>query len=165
MKREYILPQVEGPDIRARLAGIEAELINRAIKKGIIREAKEARIRLLDATDFGKPTREFTHTFSAAHVWEKWADAVEVGDKIICIVGAYNYNANPKTNSIRFGVGVPVRPVFEANVDPMYVQQEPKVLFTDDVFYEKGDKVTIELYGTATGDDTLSLLGLVCEKA
>jgi hypothetical protein len=155
-------------DIRSRLAGLENSLIQRAIAKGIIRDPSEAKVRPLTAQDLDstKPSEAFSHSFSASNTWEKYVDAKTVGDMVITIVGLANLSDSPKLLDVRFGVGTPVRSKFQTGLlTPMYVQEEKKVLFTKDVEYDKGDKVTIEVLGSATGTEDFALIGLVCEKA
>jgi len=170
-QRTYTLLEPSPADIRARLVAVERELVSRAIAKGIIRSAGEARIRDLEGEDLGLDTEVFVHSVTAANTWEKYydgtkrIDAVTIGDMIICIVGMYNDAADPKSIKVRYSVGVPLRPILEVSFQPVYVQDQPKLLLTKDVWFEKGDKATIEVYARATGADGLAFLGLVCEKA
>lgn len=165
MKREYTLLQVGRPDIISRIASVEPDIVSRAIKLGVIKNPEEARVRTLDARDLGKTVAYFQHTFAAANTMEKYVDAYEVKGKVICIFGVAFTGAKNLVN-IRFGKGVPVRPVFETGlVDAAYVQQEPKVLFSEDVWVEPGEKLTIEVEGRDTGAENFVLMGLVCEKA
>jgi hypothetical protein len=164
----YTILQPTSGDIRGRLAELETNLIQRAIAKGIIREPGEAKIRPLNAQDLDstKPSEAFSHSFSDADTWEKYVDTKTVGDMVITIVGLANLSDDPKLLDMRFGVGTPVRSKFQTGLlTPMYVQEEKKVLFTRNVEYDKGDKVTIEVLGSATGEEKFALIGLVCEKA
>ncbi|MEM2234023.1 MAG: hypothetical protein QXP81_10855 [Nitrososphaerota archaeon] len=166
MKREYTLLQVGRPDIISRIASVEPDIVSRAIKLGVIKNPEEARVRTLDARDLGKTVAYFQHTFAAANTMEKYVDAYEVKGKVICIFGAAFTSDLQNLVNIRFGKGVPVRPVFETGlVDAAYVQQEPKVLFSEDVWVEPGEKLTIELESRAIGAENFVLMGLVCEKA
>lgn len=168
VKRQFQVLQPLGPEVNIALERIVPELIRRAIAKGVIRAAEEAKIRPLDALDFGKTTKKFTHTFAAADTWEKYVDAYTIGDCVIGIVGVASDSTSPKLIDIRFSVGVPLRPILQTGtLQAMYVQEEKKVLLKEgeEVYYEKGDKATIELYGTATGAESFILIGLVCEKA
>lgn len=164
----YPVLEPAGGDIRGRLLMVTDELVARAIAKGIIRNPTEAKIRPLNAQDLDstKTTEAFSHSFSSANTWEKYVDAKTVGDAVITIVGLANLSASPKLLEARFGVGTPVRSQFQTGLlTPMYVQEEAKVLFTEDVKYDKGDKVTIELLGSATGTEDFALIGLLVEKA
>jgi hypothetical protein len=164
MQRQYVLLEPTVADLRGRLPAIESDLVARAIAKGIIRSAAEAKIRPLDALDLGKTTKEFVHSFASTN-WEKYVDAETIGDMCITIFGLANLSADPKLLDVRFSVGVPLRPIFQTGtLEASYVQTEPKVVFTDDVKYDKGDKATIELIGRATGSEKFVLLGLVVEK-
>jgi hypothetical protein len=165
VKRQYSILEPLPTDIRNRLVAIEGDLIHRAIAKGIIRTPDEAKIGPIDATDFGKTTKQFVHSFSSADTWEKYVDAQAIGDAVMTIVGIANLSADPKLLDISFSVGVPLRPLFQSgDLEAAYAQTEPKVLFTEDVKYDKGDKATIEVMGRATGSEKFVLMGLKCEK-
>jgi len=165
------LVKVDAPQIRARLMALKEELIRRALAKGVIKTRGEAVIRdLLPETDFGLANEVWVHSQAAANTWERYYDgtkrieAVLVEDKVIGIIGMRNDAADPKVVVIRFGLGWPltvVRGVF--HVQSQYLEPEIIALFSKDIIYEKGEKITIEVYGRAAGADGTAFIGLVCE--
>jgi len=166
LERHFPVLQPTAAELNSILQEVAPILHRRAVAKGIVRPEDICRISALNAFDLGQKVGTFEHTFTAAHTYEKYVDAYTLGDMCIAIVGIASDDADPGLYGVRFSVGVPLRPITEQKFQAMLMQKEPKIIFKRErvVYYDKGDRVTIELIGRRTGAESFILLGLKAEK-
>lgn len=160
-----VLPKPDGAEIRARMATLKEELISRALAKGIITVREEAVVRSISPKeDFGF-TRDVWEESVTENVWVNVVQALEVKGKVIGIAGIRNDAEEPITTAIRFGLGWPITTVRGYfHVQSEYLEPEVITLFSKDIIYDEGERMTIQQYARKTGTDGLIYLGLVCEK-
>jgi len=115
---------------------------------------------LLPKTDLGLTNEEWKHTYSAAYTEEDMVSKTLDDDRFIVIFGYTNTSPDPKTLYFKLLNGVNVEKVI--HVQHLYVYEVPEGYF-DPVGWAEGEKITIKVYGNATGDDYPVFIGLIAE--
>lgn len=166
--RSGILPEPTSAEIRARLASLETELVSRAVHKGVVKSPADAEIMDLEPDeDLGLANKVWAEDLATANAYNTVVDGRDVGDKVIGIVGVINTASTPLTTNVQFLLGTAAAPTAvrgRFHIEPMYVQEEKKALFTRDIIYEKGEKISIRQYAKAAGTDNLQFIGRVVQS-
>lgn len=115
---------------------------------------------LLPGTDLGFPTESWKISYTAANTWETKIDKTLEEDSFIVIFGYENYSASPKTVAIRFYKDI--IPIAVVHVEHLNAYQE-KVGFFTPLAWGEAEKIKIEFYGNAVGDDNIVLRGFKAE--
>jgi len=136
----------------------------------LLREAIRARGKNPDAyvvrdvlpkTDLGLATEEWRVSYEAANAWETKVDLNPVPeDKFFVFFGFQSKSASPKTVALRFYKDI--TPVALFQVENLYAYPE-KVGFFMPIVFSESERMRVEFYGSAAGDDLVMLRGLVAE--
>jgi len=157
----YLVPKLEIKLEDVIKARQEAKtLLEEAIKaRGKKPEAYVIRD-VLPKTDLGLANEEWKITYTAGYTWESKVDKTLPEDNFGCFYGFQNNAADPKTLAVKFYKDV--IPVEVVQVENVYTYAEPIGFFTPLVWSES-EKIKVEMYGKAAGDDFPVIRGLWAE--
>lgn len=115
---------------------------------------------ILPKTDLGLTNEEWKHTFSASYTEEDMISKTLSDDRFVVIFGYANLSPDPKTLYFKLMNGVRVEKVI--HVQHIYIYEIPECYF-EPVGWAEGEKITIKVYGNATGVDYPVFKGLMAE--
>lgn len=115
---------------------------------------------VLPKTDLGLANEEWKISYASAYAWETKIDKTMEEDKFVVIFGYQNHSAAPKTLAIKFYKDV--TPIAVVQVESLYAHQE-KIGFFTPIVWSESEKIKVEFYGNAVGDDSAVLRGFVAE--
>jgi len=157
----YIIPMAEiklEDVIRARTVAVD--YLKDAIKaRGKSPDAYVIRD-VLPKTDLGLANEEWKISYTSAYTWESKIDKTMEEDKFIVIFGYQNHSAAPKTLAIKFYKDV--TPIEVIQVENLYAHEE-KIGFFTPMVWSESEKIKVEFYGNAAGDDNTVFRGFVAE--
>ena len=157
----YVIPASEirlDDIIRTRTEAVNA-LKNAISERGKKPDAYVIRD-VLPKTDLGLANEEWKISYSAAYTWEAKIDKSLEEDKFIVLFGYQNHSATPKTLAIKFYKDV--TPIEVIEVENLYAYRD-KIGFFTPLVWSESEKIKVEFYGNAVGDDNTMLRGFVAE--
>lgn len=158
----YVIPrlEVELKDIintRLEATRILSELIKARGKRSdayVIRD-------ILPKTDLGLANEEWKITYTNAYTWEAKIDKTLEDDKFIVIYGVQGkQGVTPKTLAVKFYKDI--TPVDVVQIENIFAYREPIGFFTP-ISWSESERIKVEFYGNASGDDIIVFRGFVAE--
>jgi len=152
--------------LEERKKAADEKLLAKAMETNLITNEADAVIRDLKPSDLGITNEVWSESYTSANAWNEITGSnQQITDKIIVIYGVANLAANPLATGVKLYKGAGDKTVLaEIFFEPMYVRDEPIILFEEDYIYEDEDYISIFAYAKATGTDNLAILGRVIES-
>jgi hypothetical protein len=118
---------------------------------------------ILPKTDLGLANEEWKITYASAYAWETKINVTLPENKFVVLFGYQNNAPSPKTLAVRLFRNVEPLDVIE--VEQLYTYAENPIGFFAVLGWMESDKLQVDFYGNAAGDDYPVLRGLVAEPA
>lgn len=151
---------------RAIEDAITQELIQRGVKKGIIKSAEEAYVRDIFVTlDLGESTESWEKEFTSTGWQARFSDVKVDDNKIIAFYGVQIQQTTKIVTAVRFkrGKGGTAKTVGMWHLEHLYGKEEQEGISDQVIIYENGEYINIDFYIKETGTAKVILLGKTLE--